>query len=207
MSISAYTINCFDEVKKNPQFRNKWIKDIAWIEIIKDQCFNIPKGTCIEKGSLNLGFSKQHPYKTHDFLLKQKVTSATPAGVYKARNGTENAYYVTEPNKLPDSLATTGTWRGKWISSLKDLKDNDSEMTKKRMPTTTIVSGRKKQRTTRNSLKQKLGLLVPPDHRRLSSPVNFIRLWGQVEFSFCLCSTNSHAHGELFWAKAHPTVL
>jgi hypothetical protein len=164
MSISAYTIKCFDEVKKNPQFRNKWITDVAWIEIIKDECSNIPKDKCIKTGSLNNGFSKQYPYKTHD-LLKQNVTNAT--GVYKANNGKEYAYYVTEPNQLPDSLTNTGTWRGKWISSLKDLKDmtkrmptrqylkdNDSsEMKKKkRMPTTTIVSGRKKHRTTRNSL-------------------------------------------------------
>jgi hypothetical protein len=152
LSISAYTIKCFDEVKKNPQFRNKWITDVAWIEIIKNECSNIPKDICIKTGSLNNGFSKQHPYKTHD-LLKQKVTDAT--GVYKAKNGSANAYYVTEPNQLPDSLANTDTWRGKWISSLEDLKDNNSSemIEKKRMPSTTIVSGRKKQRTTRSSLK------------------------------------------------------
>jgi hypothetical protein len=56
MSISAYSIKCFDEVKKNPQFRNKWITDVAWVEIIKEQCSNIPKDISIKKGSLNNGF-------------------------------------------------------------------------------------------------------------------------------------------------------
>jgi hypothetical protein len=167
-----YIVNCFDEVRGNAEYWNKWLHDHAWVAII-NEVLQLDDSMQFTPGELNAAIARDARVKSSDIV---SIRSPNELGLYKATIqikgcGRFTAYYVTATMTIPRQKPSGNVkwWSKKTVSEPpKQLVTRQIANTKRSLPDGLVPATKpaptqtmkKKMRCTRS------GPGEPPDQIR-----------------------------------------